>query len=262
MPKFAANLTWMFNEYDFPERFAAARNLNFQAVECQFPYPWDKALLADRLQAADLQMIMFNMPPGSMEEGEYGLAALTGRELEFQDAVDVALTYADTLNCQMLHMLAGIVPKHLSREECWGNYVKNLGWAAKKCAESKVIVLVEPINTFEKPGYLISTTEEARKAIEEVGLDNVAMQFDFHNAQLMEGNLTTALQTNLKYIRHMQIAGLPNRTPPDKGELNYAYLFDLIDELGYQGWLGCEFRPGEKTADGLSWARAFGIGKE
>ena len=262
MPKFAANLTWMFNEYDFPDRFVAARNLNFQAVECQFPYAWDKALLADRLRSAELQMIMFNMPPGNMEEGEYGLAALTGREGEFQDAVDLALTYADALDCRMLHMLAGIVPQHLSPEECRENYIESLTWAATRCAKSDAVVLVEPINTFEKPGYLISTTEQARKAIEEVGLTNVAMQFDFHNAQLMEGNLTTALKTNLKYIRHMQIAGLPNRTPPDEGEMNYGYLFDLVDDLGYQGWLGCEFRPGEKTADGLSWARAFGIGKQ
>lgn len=260
MPKFAANLTWMFNEYDFPERFDAARKLNFKAVECQFPYAWESALLAGRQSAAGLQMIMFNMPPGDMDEGEYGLAALPGREQEFQESVELALAYAGVLNCHMLHMLAGITTPDYSRQEYLDTYIRNLRWAAKQCAKSDVVVLVEPINTIERPGYLISTTAQARQVIQQADLDNVAMQFDFHNAQLMEGNLTAALHTNLKYIRHMQIAGVPNRTPPDQGEMNYAYLFGLVDELGYQGWLGCEFRPGDKTTDGLSWAKDFGIG--
>lgn len=260
MPKFAANLTWLFNEFDFTERFSAAAGLGFQAVECQFPYQWDVELLGDKCSSAELQMIMFNMPPGKLDEGEYGLAALPGREPEFRQAIDQALNYATTLNCRMLHVLAGIVPDGASRDEHLRTYIKNLAWAAGVCERHGITVLIEPINTFERPGYLISTSGQAREAIQQCATDNVAMQFDFHNVQLMEGNLTTLLTDNFKYIRHMQIAGVPNRTPPDQGEINYPYLFDFVDRLGYQGWLGCEFRPGENTRDGLSWSKQYGLG--
>jgi len=260
MPKFAANLTWMFNEHDFPERFAAAVGLGFEAAECQFPYEWEAQLLADNCSLAGLQMIMFNMPPGAPGRGEYGLAALPGRESEFQESVQHALTYADALNCRMLHMLAGIVPADQCRQKYLETYIQNLEWAAKECARSDVAVLLEPINTFERPGYLISTTSEARYVIEQIESANVAMQFDVHNAQLMEGNLSRALRSNFSNIGHIQIAGVPDRTPPDVGEINYPYLFDLIDELGYTGWVGCEFRPGERTVDGLVWAASYGIG--
>lgn len=260
MPKFAANLTWMFNECEFPERFAFAAKLGFRAVECQFPYDWDRELLAQRLSASKLRQVMFNMPPGDMESGEYGLAGLPGREQQFQDSVATALAYADALDCTMLHMLAGIVPADQCRQKYLETYIQNLEWAAKECARSGVTVLLEPINTFERPGYLISTTSEARYVIEQIESANVAMQFDVHNAQLMEGNLSRALRSNFSNIGHIQIAGVPDRTPPDVGEINYPYLFDLIDELGYTGWVGCEFRPGERTVDGLVWAARYGIG--
>ena len=260
MPKFAANLTWMFNEHDFLDRFSAARQLNFQAVECQFPYAWDCKLLAERQTVSQLKMVMFNMPPGNMDKGEYGLAALPGREQDFKESVVQALAYAETLNCSMLHMLAGIVPQQQSKDKCSSTYLSNLDWAAQECEKSGVIVLVEPINTFERPGYLISTTNEAMRMIEQVDSDNVAMQFDFHNVQLMEGNLTAALTANLRNVRHMQIAGVPGRTPPDRGEINYQYLFGLVDKLGYQGWLGCEFRTGENTVEAMLWAVNYGIG--
>lgn len=260
MPRFAANLTWMFHEHDFPDRFVAARDLGFTAAECQFPYAWDAGLLAERQVAAGMPLIMFNMPPGDMESGEYGLACLPGREAEFQDTVGTALEYAAELNCRMLHVLAGIVPSDEARDRCLDTFLENLDWAARACLEAGVVVLVEPINTVERPGYLITTTVEARQALGRVEADNVAMQFDFHNVQLMEGNLTAVLTRNLHYIRHMQVAGIPGRTPPDRGELNYPYLFDLVDELGYQGWLGCEFRPGDVTAEGLAWAGPYGLG--
>lgn len=260
MPSFAANLTWMFNEYEFPDRFIAAADCGFRAVECQFPYAWDKTLLAEKLVAADLRQLMFNMPAGDLAEGEYGLSALPGREAEFRESVAFALGYADALNCRMLHVLAGIVPPGHGQDEYMQTYLDNLIWVAEACRKHDVTVLVEPINTIEKPGYLISTSTQARQVIEQVAAANLAMQFDFHNAQLMEGNLAAALQANLKHIRHMQIAGVPNRTPPDQGEINYAYLFDLVDTLGYEGWLGCEFRPGESTLAGLAWAKPYGIG--
>jgi hydroxypyruvate isomerase len=260
MPRFAANLTWMFHEFPFPDRFQAARDLGFQAVECQFPYDWDRSELADRLGASGLQQIMFNMPPGDYDAGEYGLAGLPGRTAEFQDSIGRALEYAAALDCRMLHALAGIVPPDTPKAVHLDCYVGNLGWAATECARAGVTVLVEPINTFERPGYLITTTAEARQAIEQTGSKNVALQFDFHNAQLMEGNLTGVLEASLRAIGHMQIAGVPGRTPPDQGEVNYAYVFDLVDELGYGGWMGCEFRCPESTIGGLAWAERFGIG--
>lgn len=260
MPKFAANLTWMFHEYEFPDRFAAAKTIGFEAVECQFPYEWAGAELAERLDSLGLQQIMFNMPPGNAGSGEYGLAGLPGRGGEFQDSVGRALEYAVTLDCRMLHMLAGIVPPDTAREDCMAAYIENLGWAARECARSGVNVLVEPINTFERPGYLVSTTVEATEAIGLAGCENVAIQFDIHNAQLMEGNLTRILESSLHLIRHIQIAGVPGRTPPDEGEINYDYLFNQIDELGYNGWVGCEFRCGEPTINGLAWANKYGIG--
>jgi hydroxypyruvate isomerase len=261
MPRFAANLTWMFHEHAFVDRFAAARDLGFEAVECQFPYEWEQGELSERLAASGLEQIMFNMPPGDADSGDYGLAGLPGRRGELQDSVGKALEYAAAMQCTMLHMLAGIVPPDQPRQKYLDAFIDNLGWAAAECARSGVTVLVEPINTFERPGYLISTTVEAQHAIAQVNTDNVAMQFDFHNVQLMEGNLTAILRASFPLIRHMQIAGIPGRTPPDKGELNTPYLFDCVDQLGYTGWIGCEFRCGEPTAGGLVWAKPFGIGK-
>lgn len=260
MPKFAANLTWLFHEHEFIDRFVAASALGFEAVECQFPYAWDREILAERRAASGLEFLMFNTPPGNLDSGEYGLAALPGREPEFKESVLHALSYADALDCGMLHMLAGIVPEKRDREKYYATYLANLKWAAEECRKSDVLILLEPINTIERPGYLVSTTTDARQMIQQSGVDNVAMQFDFHNAQLMEGNLTAALHNNLEYIQHMQIAGVPGRTPPDQGEMNYSYLFELVDQLGYQGWLGCEFRSGQSTKDALSWAKEYGLG--
>lgn len=262
MPRFAANLTWMFTELEFPARVRAARRLGFQAVECQLPYATGAATLAAELASWDLPMVMFNMPPGDLDGGEYGLAGLPGREHDFDDSVAEALDYAATVNCRKLHMLAGIVPPQAGRELCLQTFIGNARRAARGCAPQGVTVLIEPINTFERPGYLITTTAEAREAIQKIDEPNVAIQFDFHNTQLMEGNLSRALRENLDVIRHMQIAGVPGRSPPDSGEINYPYLFDLIDELGYAGWVGCEYRSPGPAEDHLGWARDYGIGMD
>ena len=261
MPRLAANLTWMFHEHEFPARFEAAGDLGFEAVECQFPYEWEPDLLAERLEASGLRQVMFNMPPGDADAGEYGLAGLPGRTSEFQESVGKAVTYACALECGMLHVLAGIVPGDVRPEDCFETYVENIRWAATECRRSGIQVLIEPINTFERPGYLISTSSEAREAVHRIGMDNVALQFDFHNAQLMEGNLTAVFENCAPLVRHIQIAGVPGRTPPDRGEINYDYLFGLIDRVGYSGWVGCEFRCGEPTSEGMTWARRFGIGR-
>jgi len=246
------------------ERFRLARELGFSAAECPLPYEFTPRDLADACQDAGLEFIMFNAPPGDMQAGEYGMAGLPGRESEFRDSIHLALDYATTLNSRFIHVLAGIVPAGESIERCRDVYCENLAWAADKCAQSRIGLLIEPINTYERPGYLTTLTQEACDTLTRVGHDNLAIQYDFHNAQLMEGSLTTTLSGNISLIRHMQIAGVPGRTPPDEGEMNYPYLFQLIDDLGYQGWVGCEYRPrgthANATRDSLGWAKDYGLG--
>ncbi|MFC1665710.1 hydroxypyruvate isomerase family protein [Pseudomonadota bacterium] len=264
MPKFAANLTWLLQEYPWLDRFQAAKDLDFEAVECQFPYEHTAAELTDACTAADLKFIMFNAPPGDMEAGEYGLAGLPGREAEFQDSIGLALDYATILQSSYIHVLAGIVPEGESHEDCREVYIKNLSWALGQVDKAGVGILIEPINTFERPGYLTTLTSEAAEVCGLIDHPGLGIQFDFHNAQLMEGYITRTLETYIGLIQHMQIAGIPGRTPPDQGELNYPYYFDVVDRLGYQGWIGCEYRPNDvgdgATRASLGWASKFGIG--
>ena len=206
---------------------------------------------------------MFNAPPGDMEVGEYGISGLPGREAEFRDSIGKTLEYAKTLESRFIHVLAGIVPDGESRERCHEVYVENLKWAAETCGDADVGVPIEPINIFERPGYLTTLTSEARETVARDCDPNLGIQFDFHNAQLMEGCLNRALEETIGSIKHMQIAGVPGRTPPDEGEMNYPYLFGVIDRLGYEGWIGCEYHPhgddGE-TKKSLRWATEFGLG--
>jgi hydroxypyruvate isomerase len=264
MPRFAANLGWMLQEVPMLERFQLARELGFGATECPLPYDTPAQDLADACQAAGLEFIMLNAPPGDMQAGEYGLAGLAGRESEFRESIELAMDYATALNSSFIHVLAGIVPPGESIGRCRDVYCENLAWAAEKCGQSDIGILIEPINTYERPGYLTTLTQEARETLERVGHGNLAIQYDFHNAQLMEGSLSATLTENIEFIRHMQIAGVPGRTPPDEGEMNYPYLFKLIDDLGYRGWVGCEYRPHGThpgaTRDSLGWARIYGLG--
>lgn len=265
MPRFAANIGWMAQEVPMLERFRLVRDLGFTAVECPLIYDHEPAGLGDACAAAELGFLMFNAPPGDMAAGEYGISALPGREQEFQDSIGRALDYAKALKSGFVHVLAGIVPSGEKRERCFEAHVENLIWAAQVLSEAGIGVLVEPINTYERPGYLTTTTKEAKAVLDAAGHDNIAIQYDFHNAQFMEGSLTATLEEHLPVIRHMQIAGVPGRTPPDEGEMNIAYLFDLVDRLGYTGWIGCEYRPHHATSPGatkasLGWARPFGLG--
>jgi len=250
----------MFQEFAMLERFGAARALGFEAVEIRLPYDHEPDTLAQALNDEGLDLVMFNGPPGDMDAGEYGLSALPGREKAFRNGMAMALDYAAVLKSRFIHVLAGIVPDGETPERCQAVYEENLAWAAETCGKAGVGILIEPINTFEKPGYLLTLTRQARETCERVGHPNLGIQFDFHNAQLMEGNLTQALEENLDVIRHMQVAGVPGRTPPDEGEMNCPYLFRLIDRLGYNGWVGCEYRPRGGTADSLGWAKEFGLG--
>ncbi|HEX9288138.1 MAG TPA: 2-oxo-tetronate isomerase [Anaeromyxobacteraceae bacterium] len=253
MPKFAANLTMMFNEVPFLQRFTAAAEAGFEAVEFLFPYDHPPEEVAARLRAARLSNVLFNMPPGDWAGGERGIGALPGREQEFRDGVVRALRYAEALGTPTLHAMSGLVPAGAERAAYHRTYVENLRHAAHETARRGITLVVEPINTRDIPGYLINTQAEAHALREEVGADNLKVQMDLYHAQIVEGDVTMKLRKWVRHVGHVQIASVPERNEPDVGELNYPHLFRVLDELGYQGWVGCEYKPARGTVAGLGW---------
>lgn len=259
MPNLAANLSMMFTEVPFLDRFAAAAGAGFGAVEYLFPYEWPADTLAERLAAEGLQQVLFNLPPGDWEKGERGLAALPGREDDFRQALEQALTYAKTLDCPQVHAMAGLAATDGARTAMADTYVSNLKWAADRCARDGIGLLIEPINPFDIPGYFLNHSYQARRIIAAVGHPNLKLQCDLYHMQRLEGHLAETLDACWDVIGHIQIAGVPGRHEPDRGEINYPYLFDRIDAKGYQGWIGCEYRPEGDTVAGLGWARRYGL---
>jgi hydroxypyruvate isomerase len=259
MPKLAANLSMMFNEMPFLERFAAAARAGFNGVEFLFPYDHAPEDLAEALRGNGLEQALFNLPAGDWAAGERGLAALPGREAEFQAGLDRALPYAQALGCRRVHMMAGIPPEGADRLACRDAYVANLRAAAAFFAPHGVSVLAEPINSRDIPGYFLNSQGQAVALLETAGAANTGLQMDFYHCQIVDGDLATHLRAHFTTIRHIQVAGVPERHEPDRGEVNFPYLFDLIDELGYGGWVGCEYRPAGDTLAGLGWSRAYGI---
>lgn len=259
MPRFAANLSTMFTDRPFLERCAAARAAGFTAVECQFPYEVAAADLKAELAAHGLRLLLLNTPPGDFAAGERGLAGLPGREADFRRALDRALAYAETLDCPQIHVMAGVQPQGTSREACLATYKANLRIAAEAAEAAGRLALIEPINTRDIPGFLLNTPAEGAALVEELGLPALRLQFDFYHAQIMAGDLAKSFERHLPLIAHVQIAGVPERQEPDVGEINYPYLFELLDRLGYQGWVGCEYVPAGRTEDGLGWALRYGI---
>jgi len=257
MPRFAANLSMMFNEHAFLDRFAAAADAGFEAVEFLFPYEVAATVVAQRLQAAGLQQALFNLPPGDWAAGERGLAALPGRAAEFASALDKALDYAEALACKRLHVMAGIVPAGTDPQACEGTYLDNLTYASARAAEAGITLLIEPINGRDMPGYFLHRLDHARRIIERVNAGNLALQFDFYHTQITHGDLATNFRQYLGITGHVQIAGVPERHEPDVGEINYRYLFDAIDASGYAGFVGCEYRPRGGTREGLRWLDAY-----
>lgn len=256
MPKFAANLTMMFNEVPFPERFAAASKAGFKAVEFLFPYDYPPQEVARWLKEGGLESVLINLPPGNWAAGERGMAALPGREEEFRAGVRTGLEYARALGTPSLHAMAGLIPAGADRERHRAVYIENLRFAAKELAGESRTLLIEPINTRDMPGYFLNTQGEAHAISEEVGESNLKVQMDFYHVQIGEGDLAVKLRRYLPGVGHLQIASVPERNEPDDGEVNYPYLFRLLDELGYQGWVGCEYRPRAGTENGLGWFRA------
>jgi hydroxypyruvate isomerase len=247
MPRFAANLSMMFTEHPFLDRFAAAAAAGFEAVEFLFPYDFEAAEIRDRLDAASLRQALFNCPPGDWEGGERGLAALTGRQADFRASIETALAYADAIGPDRLHIMAGLAEDPEAR----ATYVENLRWAAAQAPDR--IFQIEPINSRDMPGFFLNTSTQAIEILDEVGADNLRLQFDLYHCQIMEGDLIKRLERLLPRISHIQIAGVPDRHEPDEGEVRFEALFEKLDALGYDGWVGCEYRPAGRTEDGLGW---------
>jgi len=257
LPRFAANLTTMFNEVAFPLRFEAAAKAGFAAVEFLFPYEYAPEEVAGRLAAHRLRNVLFNMPPGDWGAGERGIASLPGREREFRDGVALALRYAEALGTPCIHAMAGILPAGADRARHRSVFVDNLRHAAAELEKAGRTLLIEPINTRDITGYFLDTQAEAHAVREEVGAKNLLVQLDFYHAQIAEGDLATTFRKFHEHVGHIQIASVPERNEPDDGEINYRYLFRLLDELGYEGWVGCEYRPRGRTGDGLGWLKTL-----
>jgi hydroxypyruvate isomerase len=256
MPRFAANLSMLFNEVPFLDRFKAAGSAGFTAVEFLFPYEFSPEEVAAKAKDAGVQTVLFNMPPGNWAAGERGIAGLPGREQEFRDGVSKAITYAKALGVERLHAMAGIAPAGADLAACKATLIANLKFAAAELAKHEITVLLEAINTRDMPGFLINTQKESAAICEAVGAPNMKMQMDLYHMQVMEGDLATSLKRYAPMCGHIQIAGCPERNEPDTGEVRYEYLFNLLDQIGYQGWLGCEYRPAGKTTEGLRWLSA------
>jgi len=255
MPKFAANLTTMYGEHPFLDRFAAAAKDGFRGVEILFPYAHEAQQLRARLDAHGLEQVLFNAPPGDWEKGERGLASLPGREQDFRRSIERGLEYARVLGNRCMHAMAGLIAPADDRAKHRAAYVANLAWAAREAASIGVTLVIEPINTRNIPGYFLNRQEEAHAVCAEAGEPNLKVQMDLFHCQIVEGDLATRIRRHIAGVAHMQIAGVPERHEPDTGEVNYPYLFRLLDELGYAGWIGCEYHPRAGTSEGLGWLK-------
>ncbi|CAK0557382.1 hydroxypyruvate isomerase [Burkholderia pseudomallei] len=257
MPHFAANLTMMYNEHAFLERFAAAARDGFKAVEYLFPYEFPAAELKARLDAHGLVQALFNAPPGDWAAGERGIASLPGREDEFRRAIDTALDYARVIGNDTLHVMAGLIAPTQDRARHRDVYLRNLAHAAEAARAQNVTIVIEPINPRDMPGFFLNRQDDAQAICREVGAPNLLVQFDCYHCQIVEGDLAMKLKRDIAGIGHIQIAGVPQRHEPDVGEIHYPYLFELIDVLGYDGWIGCEYRPKAGTSEGLGWLAPY-----
>ena len=264
MPRFAANLSMLYNDVDFLDRFAAAARDGFKAVEYLFPYAYTPEQLAALLRQHGLQQVLFNAPPGDWDAGERGIACLPGREAEFREGIARAITYAQALQCPRIHVMAGLVPPDVDPATVRATYVANVRYAAEQAAAHGIQILLEPINGRDMPGFFLSRQDQAHALVAEIGATNVKVQMDLYHCQIVEGDLAMKIRQYLPTgnVGHFQIAGVPERHEPDVGEVHYPYLFQLLDTLGYDGWIGCEYKPARgaaphATRDGLGWLQPW-----
>ena len=272
MPRFAANLHYLFNEVPFLDRFELAARVGFRGVEFQVPYDWPADVLAALLRRYDLAMVLIDTKPGNWAAGERGLAAVPGRQQEFRRELDAAISYCQTLRCDTVHTIAGVLPEGTDRAEAEKVFVENLRYAAGRLGEHGIRAVIEPINggrdlirggetytTYGMRGFFLNHTRDALRIIEKVDHPNLFLHLDVYHMQLTDGILAVTLRQTIGLIKHLQIASVPGRNEPHLGEINYPYLFDLIDSLGYDGWVGCEYKPATSTLAGLTWAAPYGI---
>jgi len=259
MPRLAANLSTLFKELPFPERFAAAARAGFEAVEYQYPYEWKAEDLAGYARDAGVQVVLHNMPRGDAALGEHGTASLPGREQRFREDLERALAYASAVGCPRLHCMAGISPQTQAASE---TYLANLRYAAKRLAKEGMAVMLEPLSAGTVAGCFLTGSAQAAQVVREVGADNVRVQYDFFHMQMMEGNLAATLERLLPVIGHVQLADVPGRHEPGTGELNFDFLLRHLDRLGYAGYVGCEYNPLGDTVEGLKWAQPYLRGRK
>lgn len=257
MPKFSANLTMLFTDVDFMDRFEKASQFGFKGVEYLFPYGWKKEQLSEKLEKYGLQQVLHNLPAGNWGAGERGIACLSGREGKFQEGVGLAIEYAKALNCKRLNCLVGKTPQGVPPEKVRQTLVSNLQFAAAALEKEGIRLLIEPLNDRDIPGFYLIHTQDALRLMEEVNHSNLWLQYDIYHMQIMEGNLTKTILNNLNRIAHIQLADNPGRHEPGTGEINFTNLFRSIDEARYEGWIGCEYAPVGKTEDGLQWIKPY-----
>jgi hydroxypyruvate isomerase len=252
MLRFDANLTWLFQEKPFSDRFAAAANSGFTGIEILFPYDHSALEIRAALQSNGQELVLMNAPPGDFDAGERGLAAVPGREKDFRETFSKALDYAETLDCKRIHVMSGIT-RGSNQTEADRTLLTNLEYALHMVENSGITILIEPINTRDFPGYYLTTVEQADRIRQELSHPALKIQFDWYHAQIMGGDLARRTEKFFSEIGHFQLAGVPDRAEPDSGEVYFPYLFHLVDSLHYDGWIGCEYRPNGRTEDGLGW---------
>ncbi|ULN66746.1 hydroxypyruvate isomerase family protein [Vibrio gigantis] len=257
MAKFAANLTMLFTEVPFLERFEKAHQAGFKAVEYLFPYAFEAEELAEKMDTYGFEQALFNMPPGDWDAGERGFAAIPGREEEFKASVDTALMYATALGCKKVHAMSGILNENFTKQQHVETFISNIRFAADKFAEQGIELMIEPLNSRDVPNYFVAHQREAVELIKLVDRPNVKLQLDLYHAQIMDGDLSTLIREVAAYTGHIQIASVPERHEPSEGELNYPHLFNVLDDSGYQGWIGCEYTPRASTEAGLGWVKPY-----
>ncbi|OEF30223.1 hydroxypyruvate isomerase [Vibrio rumoiensis] len=258
MPKFAANLSMLFTEVDFLQRFEQAASAGFQGVEYLFPYDFEAETIKSVLDSNQLQQVLFNLPAGDWLAGDRGIAVDPARVEEFQQGVTKAIHYAKVLNCSQVNCLAGIVPNGVSQQQAEDTFVSNLRFAAQALQENGISLIAEAINTRDIPGFFLTNTKQALDIIEKVGSDNLNFQYDIYHMQIMEGDLAPTLSEHIGQIQHVQLADNPGRHEPGTGEINYPFLFKHLDAIGYDGWVGCEYKPKTTTKEGLGWLTNLG----
>jgi len=258
MTQLAANLTMMFTELPFIERFDAAARAGFKAVECVAPYVAPATVVQERLRSLGLTMALFNLPPGDWAAGERGFGADPARKAEFRESIDRALEYADATGCRTLHLMAGKIAAGANRAAWTATLIENVRLAADAVAGRGLTIVLEPINTrVDIPGYFYDTTAAVLAVMDAANRPNVKLLYDIYHMQIMEGDLARTIERLLPRIGHIQLADNPGRNEPGTGEINYGWLLKHLDALGYDGWVGCEYKPAQETAAGLGWARSY-----